>query len=70
VQAVADARARGIPTVVVGIATEGGSADATLTNMARAGGLARAAQPPAYYPVTRVGDLTDTLHTLICHDMP
>jgi hypothetical protein len=69
-QAVTDARSRGIPTVVVGIATEGGPADATLTSMAIAGGLARAAPPPAYYPVARVGDLTGTLHTLICHDMP
>jgi von Willebrand factor type A domain len=65
IAAVADARALGIPTMVIGIATAGEPADATLTAMAIAGGYARATSP-AYYPVASADELySTTLRTLI-----
>lgn len=62
--AVAAAKAAGFPTFVVGIATGGGSADATLSNMANAGGLARQGTP-SYYPVSNAADLSSAIRTLI-----
>ena len=67
VQAVADARARGVPTLVVGIATAGGSAERALNDMAVAGGRARTGATPAYYPVSNIPDLKNTLTPLIAH---
>ena len=51
VAAVAEAKAAGIPAYVVGIATAGSDADATLNRMAEAGGRARA-DATKYYPVS------------------
>ena len=65
VQAVADARARGVSTLVVGIATAGGSAERALNDMAVAGGRARTGATPAYYPVSNIADLKNTLTPLI-----
>jgi hypothetical protein len=65
VQAVADARARGVATVVVGIATAGGAADKALTDMAVAGGRPRTGAMPAYYPVSNIADLKSMLTPLI-----
>ena len=56
-QAVADARARGVSTLVVGIATAGGPADQALNDMALAGGHPRTGATPAYYPVSNIADL-------------
>jgi len=53
----------GTPTFVIGIGTSGMSmaaADATLTQMAMAGGYARAATP-AYFPADNTADLKDAL---------
>ena len=55
IAAIAAARAAGLPTFVVGIATAGTAADATLDAMAEAGGLARAADP-RYFPATSQRD--------------
>jgi von Willebrand factor type A domain len=65
VQAVADARASGVPTLVVGIATAGGSAERALNDMAVAGGRPRTGATPAYYPVSNIADLKNTLTPLI-----
>ena len=63
--AVGDANTAGFPTFVVGIATTGmGTADATLSNMANVGGLARTGTP-TYYPVSNAADLAAALKTLI-----
>jgi hypothetical protein len=62
VTAIEAARTAGFPTFVVGIAT--GTADATLSSMATAGGLPRAATP-AYYPVTTAAELAAAIRTLI-----
>jgi hypothetical protein len=64
VTAVTDAAMSGIPTFVVGIATGGGMADTTLSNMANAGGYPRAGSP-TYYPVTSTMEFTATLQTLV-----
>jgi hypothetical protein len=59
IAAVKDAKAMGIPTFVIGIATAGmGSADDTLTKMANEGGFART-DTPAYYSVSSAADLKD-----------
>ena len=65
IQAVADARQLGIPTMVIGIATAGQPADAVMSAMAVAGGYALANSAPAYYPVTSAGELRGTLETLL-----
>jgi len=65
IEAVADARQLGIPTMVIGIATAGQPADAVLSAMAVAGGYALANSSPAYYPVTSAGQLYGTLDTLL-----
>ncbi len=63
--AVAAALAAGFKTFVVGISTTGGgAADATLSKMADAGGLARTGMP-SYYPVSNTGDLAAAIRTLI-----
>jgi hypothetical protein len=64
VTAVGNAQTAGFPTFVVGIATGGGTADTTLSNMANAGGLPRTGSP-TYYPVTSATDLADAIRTLI-----
>jgi len=65
VSAIGAARTAGFPTFVVGIATGGtGTADTTLSSMATAGGLPRAATP-AYYPVTNATELAAAIRTLI-----
>ncbi|HET6283656.1 MAG TPA: vWA domain-containing protein [Polyangia bacterium] len=65
VQAVTDVAGMGIPTFVVGIATNMSDpmADATLSMLATAGGRPRAAVPP-YYPVTTANDLVAALSTI------
>jgi hypothetical protein len=64
VAAVDAARTAGYKTFVVGIATASGTADATLSNLANAGGLPRAGTP-TYYPVTSATDLAAAIRTLI-----
>jgi len=59
IAAVTSLAGAGIPVFVIGIATQG-TADATLTSMAMAGGKARAATPP-YYPVAVSADLVAAL---------
>jgi hypothetical protein len=55
----------GIATFVVGIATAGmGTADATLSQMAIAGGYPRSGSP-SYYPVSTQEELTTTLSALV-----
>ena len=61
--AVGAAKTAGFPTFVVGIAT-GGTADATLSGLANAGGLARQGVP-SYYSVTTAADLASAIRTLI-----
>jgi hypothetical protein len=61
IAAIQDAAAAGIGTFVVGIATAGqGTADATLSQMAVAGGF-----PPSYYPVSTATELTSAFETLV-----
>src|SRR6185295_11427073 len=53
----------GTPTFVIGLGTSGmamAAADATLTQMAMAGGYQRAATP-AYFPADNTADLKDAL---------
>jgi hypothetical protein len=69
VTAVTAAATAGYKTFVVGIATAGTvtggvDADMTLSNMANAGGLARASTP-TYYPVTTTADLAAAIRTLV-----
>jgi hypothetical protein len=61
VQAAADA---GIPTFVLGVATAGGDADATLNQMAQAGGLARAGSR-SYYAASTPTELAAALQAVI-----
>ena len=63
IQAVSDAATAGFPTFVVGIATGGSAADATLNQMAMNGGHPRAATP-SYYPVSTTADLVTALSTI------
>jgi len=65
VQAIADARAGGVSTAVVGIATAGGPAEASLNAMAAAGGVARTGVAPAFYPVSNIDELKSALTPLI-----
>ena len=62
--AVDAARTAGFKTFVVGVATGGGAADTTLSNMANAGGLPRTGTP-TYYPVSSSADLAAAIRTLI-----
>jgi hypothetical protein len=62
-RAVLDVAMMGIQTFVIGIATQGSNADATLTTMAMNGGRPRAGTPP-YYPVTNGADLVTALGTI------
>ena len=61
--AVAAANTAGFKTFVVGIAT-GGSADLTLSTLAKAGGLPRQGTP-SYYPVSTAADLAAAVRTFI-----
>jgi hypothetical protein len=63
IQAVAAAAAMGIPTFVIGVATEGDPASLTLSQMATAGQRPRAADPK-YYPVASRSDLVATLGSI------
>jgi hypothetical protein len=65
VMAVSDAAMNGIPTFVVGIATGGGMADTTLSNMANAGGYPRSGGPPSYYSVSSTTEFVSVLQTLV-----
>src|SRR5262249_7454193 len=64
VQAVADARAEGIGTFVIGIGALP-TADDTLSRMAMAGGYPRAASATAYYPVSSTDDLIAALNEVV-----
>jgi len=64
ISAVRAAFESGIPTFVVGIATAGGVADETLSQMASAGGYPRSGSP-SYYPVSTTQELTATLTGLV-----
>jgi hypothetical protein len=65
IQAVKDAYTAGIPTFVVGIATGGmGTADATLTSMAMAGGYPQPGTP-AYFSVDSQQALVDALNKIV-----
>src|SRR4051794_11297280 len=63
VRAVSDAFASGVATFVVGLATSGGAADAALSEIANAGGFARAASPP-YFPASSSADLVTAMNVL------
>jgi hypothetical protein len=65
VTAVMDAASMGIPTFVVGIATGGGMADTTLSNMANAGGYPRPGGNPSYYSVSSTAEFVTVLQTLV-----
>jgi hypothetical protein len=60
VAAIAQAKAAGLPTFVLGIATSGTTADTTLNDMATAGGEPRAGTP-LYYPATNGKEIADAL---------
>jgi hypothetical protein len=65
VMAVADAASMGVPTFVVGVATSGmGTADATLSSMANAGGYPRSGSP-TYYNVSSTAEFVSVLMTLV-----
>jgi hypothetical protein len=64
VTAVTDAATMGIPTFVVGIATGGSNADATLSNMAVAGGYPHS-PAPSYYSVSSTSEFVAVLQTLV-----
>ena len=64
VQAVEYARSAGYPTFVIGVGIGNAAADATLDQMATAGGYPRAGSP-AYYPVAGTAELESTLTTLV-----
>jgi len=65
VMAVTDAASMGVPTFVVGVATGGmGTADTTLSNMAKAGGYPRAGTP-SYYNVSSTAEFVSVLQTLV-----
>ena len=53
----------GIPVFVIGVATQGSTADTTLSRMATEGGKPRSATPP-YYPVAVGADLTAALQAI------
>jgi hypothetical protein len=70
IKAVSDAHTAGIGTYVVGIGSLP-AADATLSQMATAGGYARAGSP-GYYPVSSTVQVIDTLNQIVklaqlCH---
>jgi len=64
IAAVTAAAAAGIPTMVIGVSTSASPADATLTDVAIAGGYPRAGSP-SYYSVSSAVELTAALHALI-----
>ena len=63
-QAIMNARNSGFPTTVVGIATDGGPAESTLSKMAIAGGQSRAGSP-YYTPIANIAELTSGPNTLL-----
>jgi hypothetical protein len=63
IDAIASAAEQGFSTLVLGIAPAGGPADATLDQMAAAGGLPRPGSP-AYYPLSETSALVATLKGL------
>src|SRR4029077_15249875 len=65
IQAVTDAATAGFPTFVVGIATSSDPmSDATLTQMANAGGKPRRGTP-SHYPGMNQQDLVDALNAIV-----
>ena len=65
VAAVTNAAMAGFPTMVVGVSTSGvPGVDATLNDLAIAGGYPRAASP-SYYPVSSAAELTAALRALV-----
>ncbi len=65
IAAVQQAYGAGLPTFVVGIATAGmGTADATLSSMANAGGYPRAGSP-TYYSVSNTAEFVTVLQNLV-----
>jgi len=64
IDAIATAAAQGFPTLVLGVAAAGGSADPALDQMAAAGGFPRAGSP-AYTPLSGTSDLLDTLSSMM-----
>ena len=65
IQAVKDAYGAGIPTFVVGIATSGmGTADTTLSSMAKAGGYPKAGSQ-SYYSVSTTSEFVAVLQNLV-----
>jgi len=64
VAAVTAAAAAGIPTMVIGVSTGASAADATLSNVAIAGGYPRAGSP-SYYPASSAAELTAALRALV-----
>jgi hypothetical protein len=65
IAAVTAAAGKNIPTFVVGIATAGGTAEATLNSMAVAGGYPQMGQATQYYPVTSTAEFAAVLQTLV-----
>src|SRR5262245_14302102 len=64
VAAVTAAATAGIPTMVIGVSTSGTPTDATLTDVAIAGGYPRVGSP-SYYPASSAAELTAALRALI-----
>jgi hypothetical protein len=64
IQAVTDAANMGIKTFVIGLATAGSTADATLNQMATAGQVPRANGPPYYYPVGSQAELVQVINMI------
>jgi hypothetical protein len=64
IAAVADAKAAGVPTFVVGISA-GGAAEQALNQMAVEGGYPQANQPTQFYPVSSTAEFAAVLRTLV-----
>lgn len=64
IASVAEAKAAGFDTFVIGIATAGTNADRVLSEMAMAGGRARMGAMPPYYPVANRADLVTALSAI------
>jgi hypothetical protein len=61
---VATVKAMGFPTFVIGIATEGGTADMTLNSMATSGGYPLSGGTTQYYSVSTTDDLVTALNRI------
>jgi hypothetical protein len=65
ITAVTNAKTAGYPTFVVGIATGGGTAEATLNSMATAGGYPQSGAATQYYAVSDTAGFASVLRTLV-----